>query len=287
MENKWDIVFLKREYFLINPDLKEVLDPNDIDKQTRRRYIFLNVEYKENTFFIPLRSNIDTSRNFGMIGYPVPSSKKPNAGLDFRKILVINDNSYIDKPEYSRIPKSQQIIIDKNYKTIKDLAINYIDGYVKTANKNREYVSNRFKMSTLHNFHNELGVKKQEKDIIKMILQHEKWLNSDGKIGKPLELQNENLSGMKFLNFNLRGVNFKNSNLNDCIIYADLSNANLLGMKMNKNTSWIGSNLTNARIDKNTSNFISNQLKNNIDKHKYGLNNLRAAAKEVAATKQR
>lgn len=70
-----------------------------------------------------MRSNIKTSRNFGVIGYPVPSEKKPNAGLD----------------------------------------ISYIDGYVKAANKNREHISSKFKMSTLHNFHNELGVKNKKK----------------------------------------------------------------------------------------------------------------------------
>lgn len=119
-----------------------------------------------------------------------------------------------------------------------------------------------------------------------MILQHEKWINSGGKLGQALKLQNENLSGMKFLNFNLKWANLKNSNLKDTIIYCDSNGANLIGIKVNLNTSWIGSDLTNVKIDKDTLNLISKQLKNTMNKHKYGLNNLKIAKKEAAITKE-
>ncbi len=33
----------------------------------------------------------------GQVGYKVPSEYKPNAGLDYRKILIINDENYIPR----------------------------------------------------------------------------------------------------------------------------------------------------------------------------------------------
>lgn len=152
------VVFVKEEYFNKNSILEEMLDPNDIVKQTKRQYLFLEIQYKDNNILIPLRSNLPSDRSIGDIGYPVPSGERPNAGLDFRKTLIVNELSYIEIPESPRIPRSQQQIIEQNYSAIKNKVIQYIEGYIRSALKNRQRRDKKYKFSTLHNFHDELGI---------------------------------------------------------------------------------------------------------------------------------
>lgn len=166
-EKVCNIVFIKEKFFQDNKDFVEMLDPLDIGKQTQRNYVFLTINYKDNTFLVPLRTHMQPEKRFGIIGYAVPSSEKPNAGLDFRKMLIINNPEYIEIPEYCKIPKSQENIINENFSKINELAINYINGYVKAAIKNREHIEPKYCFSTLHNFHKELGIIKNIKEEIK------------------------------------------------------------------------------------------------------------------------
>ena len=135
----------------------EMLDPEDIIKNTQRKYIFLSVKYDGNTIFVPLRSVLPNLSN-ALIGFPVPSTERPNAGLDYRKALIINDLDYILMPTENTIPSSQQKILDANYETIEAQVIQYIKGYKKAALKNRHHKDCKFKFSTLHNFHKELNI---------------------------------------------------------------------------------------------------------------------------------
>lgn len=164
-------IFIKEEFFKEHSDFKKLLDLGDTAKQSRRSYIFLEIEYKNNKLFIPLRTNLgDPVRKFGVIGFSVPSKDKPLAGLDYRHILIINDSKYIEVPSEPRIPKSQRKIIDDNYNKIQSEAISYIEGYVKTAIKGREEKEPKYRESVLHNFHEELGVlagKKERQEKLK------------------------------------------------------------------------------------------------------------------------
>ncbi|WP_066715705.1 type III toxin-antitoxin system TenpIN family toxin [Clostridium sp. Marseille-P299] len=158
-----DVVFIKEQFFMMNENLEEMLDPRDIVKQTLRQYLFLNVKYRDNNILIPLRSDIP--KNNLKICYPVPSRTRPNAGLDYRKMLIINDDEYIEKPEEQRLANSQLKIITDNYETIKSAAIKYVNGYIKAAKKNRERKDYDYKFSTLHNFHEELGINSAVKEV--------------------------------------------------------------------------------------------------------------------------
>lgn len=151
-------VFIKQEYFQKNNDLVEILDPNNLEKQSQRKYIFLGFKYENNTILVPLRTNMSDILKIGQIGYKVPSEEKPNAGLDYRKMLIVNDSTYIEDPEYLKIPTSQIRIINANYDTIKNQIIAYLNGYKKSAKKGRHLKDKKFKYSTLHNFHDELGI---------------------------------------------------------------------------------------------------------------------------------
>lgn len=151
--------YIKKQFYKDNPNLKKILDVNDSTKQSIRTHMCLNIHYLGNNILIPLRKNLGSpNRKFGKIGFPVPSKSKPNAGLDYRYIMVINDNKYLtfDTP---RISNSQITIIKDNYKTIEKEAIAYIKGYIRTANKNRVSCTAKFKESSLINFHEELKIK--------------------------------------------------------------------------------------------------------------------------------
>lgn len=154
-----NFVFIKEDFFNENSDFVEMLDPFDLSKQTARQYLYINVKYKGNNVLVPLRRNVGNNRK---LYYPVPSETRPNAGLDYRKILIVNNEDYIETPSSQRLADSQTKIINDNYSTIEKAVFKYIDGYIKSANKNREHRDYEYSFSTLHNFHEELGIVKKE-----------------------------------------------------------------------------------------------------------------------------
>lgn len=154
-----NFVFIKEEYFKEKSDFVEMLDPYDKQKQTSRHYLYISVKYKGNNILVPLRRNVGKNRK---MFYPVPSQTRPNAGLDYRKILIVNKPEYIEIPSVQRLAESQRKLISDNYDKIERAVIKYIDGYIKSANKNREYKDYEYIFSTLHNFHAELGIKKTD-----------------------------------------------------------------------------------------------------------------------------
>jgi len=155
--NTMDVVFIKQQYFDDNSSFIEVLDSDDSVKRTSRMYVFISIKHNGNVFYVPLRSNIALSNKITC--YSVPSSTKPKAGLDFRKALIINDDSYVQKICYPEIASSQMNKLNSDISTIENLFINYVKGYIKSASKKREKRDYAYKYSTLHNFHAELGIR--------------------------------------------------------------------------------------------------------------------------------
>lgn len=150
--------YINKEYYEKNPGLIKILDELDEVKHSLRTHLFLNISFNNMNILIPLRKKLgESKRKFGKIGFSVPSESKPQAGLDYRYIMIIDDNSYftIDAP---RISKSQLKIIEDNYKKIEREALEYIKSYIRVANKNRVDKTALFKESSLINFHKELGI---------------------------------------------------------------------------------------------------------------------------------
>jgi len=102
------VVFIKEQYFIDNASFVEMLDPHELIKQPTRSYLFINIKYYGNDFYIPFRKSIDL--RIGNIGYSLPSSTRPNAGLDFRKALIVNDNSYIQLLPTINIESDEKVI---------------------------------------------------------------------------------------------------------------------------------------------------------------------------------
>lgn len=150
---------IKDKYFTDNI-LVECLE----NKNEKRPYLYFLVTYDGNNFYIPFRSTLNERGNLNkiinVIAYDVPYSKKPYAKLDYSKMLIINDDSYIKNDAV--IDSIQYKLVKNNITNIEKHAINYINGYIKAFHKNRIHIDNRYKFSTLINYHKELGLDSKE-----------------------------------------------------------------------------------------------------------------------------
>lgn len=150
--------YILEKYYEDHPDLVKILDVDDGEKHNIRTHLCLNIQYNGKDVLIPLRKNLGAEvRPFGRIGFSVPSKSKPQAGLDYRYMMIIEDRKYIrfDAP---RISNKQITTIDTNYSTIEAQALEYLNSYIRVAKKKRVNVTARFRESSLINFHKELDV---------------------------------------------------------------------------------------------------------------------------------
>ena len=99
-------------------------------------------------------------------------------------------------------------------------------------------------------------------------------------MGKKLDLENENLKGMRLINLDLREANFKGADMTQCIVYADLRGADLRGAKID-NSEWIGSNINNITIEANKLNLIEYQMEQEKDLHLAGMDKLKTKTREI------
>jgi hypothetical protein len=71
--------------------------------------------------------------------------------------MIINNINYI-RFDIPKISNSQIKIVENNYETIEKEAIEYIESYIRVANKGRVDRTARFRESSLINFHRELNI---------------------------------------------------------------------------------------------------------------------------------
>lgn len=117
----------------------------------------IKIEVDNNKYFIPLRNNLgDEVRKFGRIGHAVPSTKRKNAGLDYRYAIIINNEKYIEWQKEKKIPESQYRLIKNEYGMIKKEFEIYIRGYKKAVKKGRHLKEPLYKESCLVNYINEM-----------------------------------------------------------------------------------------------------------------------------------
>ncbi|MEG0516352.1 MAG: pentapeptide repeat-containing protein [Cetobacterium sp.] len=119
-----------------------------------------------------------------------------------------------------------------------------------------------------------------ERELRKRFREHEKWLETKGKEGRQLNLEKENLKGVKLLNLDLRDSNFKGADLTDCVIYADLRGTDLRETKVS-NTKFTGSNLNKVMIEADKLNLIEKELNKDLNKHTLAMKNLKTTKKEL------
>lgn len=155
------LCFIKELYFKENAHFIKMLDTGNTVKQSHRTHLCVQVLISNNIFYLPLRNNLgDDVRKFGRIGHAIPSLTRPNAGIDYRYALLINDSNYIDVPSQQRIPNSQYQKIILDYPIIQKEFEQYLNGFLKAARKKRIDKEPLFRESCLVNFLKELEVHK-------------------------------------------------------------------------------------------------------------------------------
>ena len=108
---------------------------------------------------------------------------------------------------------------------------------------------------------------------------HEECVESDGLLGQQLNLENENLRGIRLINLDLREANLRNTDLRNSVIYADLRGADLTGAKID-NSDWVGSNINYMKIENDKLNFIENQMEQEKNWHLPSMKKLKTISKE-------
>ncbi len=151
--------FIKDGFYKAHPDFVHLLDIDNVSKQGKRSHLCLEISANENKFFIPIRSNLkEPHRPYGRIGHAVPDKFMPNAGLDFRNVLVFKDYEYVVFTQIPKISKTQYNIIEKDYKKIRDEFFHYLNGFVASYQRHRNLLDPLYKDSSLVYFLTELGL---------------------------------------------------------------------------------------------------------------------------------
>lgn len=159
--------YIKEQFFIDNPSLTKMLDIGNAPKQARRTHLCLKIMSNGNTFYIPLRSHLgDEVRKYGRIGHKLPTASRPDAGLDYRYSLVINDPTYVDVTTKQRIPNSQYRKLQSDISDIELEFEQYLTGFIRVVKKNRVAKEALYRESSLINFLDELGITPKEPVIV-------------------------------------------------------------------------------------------------------------------------
>lgn len=159
-DNIFDFQILK-----LTKDFYNYYDKNifpEILLKSGRSYNCLLIQSRYGYFIcIPYRSEIN--HPFAFKFKNTKRSKKHNSGLDYTKIIIIDNPEYITSKS-SIIDKDEYMKTKRFIKTIKDEAISYIDDYVNHIKGVKKIVNKEFdrkySRSTLRYFHRELNIDK-------------------------------------------------------------------------------------------------------------------------------
>ncbi len=155
----FDICIIKKEFFSFIENKNGLDKTSEINTKESRIYLCLLMNINNNTFLIPFESEVpQTEALLQNSLYALPSETRPKAGLNFEKLLIINDHSYLNIIPNPQIANSQKKEIENNQQAIKNKLEKYVSKYIKACNKKREHREYIFRFSTLHLFKKELGI---------------------------------------------------------------------------------------------------------------------------------
>lgn len=159
--NAQDVDF---KVFLIKP--KYFTDHSQLIKEgntkEKRMYLGIIINIGENYCFIPFESKLANNPRLDCAQWRLPSTTRPEAGLNFEKCLIINDLSYVECLENPKLANSQKGGIQENKSEIKNKLNLYLQKYVTAFQKGRHKKDFIFKYTTLSCYHDELGLKKSD-----------------------------------------------------------------------------------------------------------------------------
>ncbi|MCD8204561.1 MAG: hypothetical protein LUC16_01880 [Coprobacillus sp.] len=148
-----ELCLIAKSYFVSHSYFVKMLDFYDPDKQASRMHLRVKITYNNHNFYIPLRRNLKPDvRPYGRIGHEVPSSTRPNAGLDYRHALLIDDDSYIRSVDLNNVSKMQVNKLNNDYYLIEKEFSEYLKGFIRAAKKREINKNPLYRESSLVNF---------------------------------------------------------------------------------------------------------------------------------------
>ncbi len=135
--------------------------PELMHKQMRP-YTCLLISSHDGYFIcVPFRSSITHNNAFLFKG--TTRSKQSRSGLDYSKIVIINNNNYIDSVNTAVVDQDEYNEMMVNLQQIVIEVIDYVDTYINhingTAPLHPRQFARRYRFSTLSYFHDILGIK--------------------------------------------------------------------------------------------------------------------------------
>ncbi len=142
----------------LSPDFFKDYNPIDfpeIENKQNRPYMVLVIKIENNTFALPLRTNI--RHNYGYKFKNSNRETESSSGIDYTKAVIVNNQKYIGEETF--INSSEYIEIDRYKNSIVSGFKRYLDGYINFwKNGGNSYSAKRYQYSTLQYFHAELGL---------------------------------------------------------------------------------------------------------------------------------
>ena len=141
-------------YFQAFPELVR-----EADLKETRLYFGVCININDNNCFIPFESNLHDHPYLRQHSqYLLPSSTRPNGGLNLEKCLIINELQYVIPVPDPQIASSQYKKLIAEQEIVRNKLELYINKFVKACEKKREDKEYIFKFSTVHQFKEELGL---------------------------------------------------------------------------------------------------------------------------------
>ncbi|MBO5037293.1 MAG: hypothetical protein J6B51_01670 [Clostridia bacterium] len=153
MESKkiYELHYLSESFYIkYNPT-----EYTEIEHKLQRPYIVLLIEIDNNTFALPLRTNVKHSNC-----YKFQYSSRPTdsiTGIDFSKAVIVNEQEYIGEP--AEIDNKEYVELNDRISFIVSKFRTYLKGYYTyVSGKANEYQAKKYQYTTLKYFHKELGI---------------------------------------------------------------------------------------------------------------------------------
>lgn len=133
----------------------------EILSKSDRPYNILLIEYSNLIYIgLPFRSNMKHTNGFHFKQSSRDQAKNP--GLDYSKMVIINNYEYIGKPSTVDSQEFNEMLnnINKIIREARNYIINYENHVTGKKTLHSRAYERKYKMSTLPYFHEELGLNK-------------------------------------------------------------------------------------------------------------------------------
>ena len=151
MAKKYSLHYLSADFF----NKYNSAQYPEIEQKASRPYIILLVKIEDNTFALPLRTNVRHPNC-----YKFKNSNRDTAsvtGIDYTKAVIVNDAVYLGAE--ATIDDKEYIELNDRYFFIIKQFENYLKGYCNyVRGASNTYAEKKYRFTTLKYFHKELGL---------------------------------------------------------------------------------------------------------------------------------